>query len=151
MLVVDVISVDAYHILVSQTWGYRNRCFLVAPCCLIVWRQNLEVATKRLCHLRLKMLEKFYCNVTHGKMYLQLFPVFWIFLRSLGVICYMWVLSKGYKNYYQDWCPIKSVYLSVFDLFLTQWIMAILSKGCHPNNFKSPICPKLWITHLSKS
>ena len=24
-------------------WGYRNRCFLVALCCLIVWRPNLEL------------------------------------------------------------------------------------------------------------
>ena len=31
-------------------WGYRNRCFLVALCCLIVRRPNLKVATKRLLH-----------------------------------------------------------------------------------------------------
>ena len=28
-------------------------------------------------------------------------------------------------------------HLSVFTLFLTQWIMAILSKGCKPDNFES--------------
>ena len=27
-------------------------------------------------------------------------------------------------------------YFSVFNLFLTQWIMAILSKGCKPDNFE---------------
>ena len=32
------------------SWGYRNRCFLVALCRLIVRRLNLEVATKRLLH-----------------------------------------------------------------------------------------------------
>ena len=32
-----------------------------------------------------------------------------------------------------------TVYLSVFDLFITQWIMAILSKGCEPDNFESQI------------
>ena len=36
----------------SQTWlvtfRYRNRCFLVKLCCLIVSRLNLEVATKML-------------------------------------------------------------------------------------------------------
>ena len=26
--------------------------------------------------------------------------------------------------------------LSAFDLFLTQWVMAILSKGCKPDNFE---------------
>ena len=30
-----------------------------------------------------------------------------------------------------------TAYLSVFDLLLTQWIMAILSKGCKPENFES--------------
>ena len=35
-----------------------------------------------------------------------------------------------------------TAYLSVFNLFLTQWIMAILSKGCKPDN---------WITQLSKT
>ena len=29
-----------------------------------------------------------------------------------------------------------TAYLSVFNLFLTQWIMAILSKGCKPDNFE---------------
>ena len=28
-------------------------------------------------------------------------------------------------------------YLSIFDVFLTQWIMAILLKGCKPDNFES--------------
>ena len=28
-------------------------------------------------------------------------------------------------------------YLSVLDLFLTQWTMAILSEGCKPGNFES--------------
>ena len=31
-------------------WGYKNRCLLVALRRLIVWRPNLEVATKRLLH-----------------------------------------------------------------------------------------------------
>ena len=30
-----------------------------------------------------------------------------------------------------------TVYLSVFDQFLTQWIMTILSKGCKPDSFES--------------
>ena len=30
-----------------------------------------------------------------------------------------------------------TAYLSVFDLFLAQWIMAIFSKGCKLNNFES--------------
>ena len=30
-----------------------------------------------------------------------------------------------------------TAYLSVFDLFLTQWIMAILSMGCKTDNFES--------------
>ena len=35
--------------------------------------------------------------------------VVWIFLRSLGVICYdRWVLSEGHKNYFKDWCLMNS-------------------------------------------
>ena len=45
----------------------------------------------------------------HGSASLQLFPVVWIFLRSLGVICYdRWVLSEGHKNYFKDWCLMNS-------------------------------------------
>ena len=35
--------------------GSKNRCFLVALCCLIVRRPNLEVATKRLLHQQVKI------------------------------------------------------------------------------------------------
>ena len=50
-LVVVVISVDAYSFFGFlrpglSPWGYGNRCFLIALCCLIVRRPNLEVATK---------------------------------------------------------------------------------------------------------
>ena len=30
-----------------------------------------------------------------------------------------------------------TVYLSIFNLFLTQWIMVMFSKGCKPDNFES--------------
>ena len=60
-LVVAVISVDAYPFLGflrpdQSPWGYRNRCFMVALCLLIVRRPNLEVATKRLLHQLVKIL-----------------------------------------------------------------------------------------------
>ena len=41
-------------------------------------------------------------------MSLRLFPVV-ILLMSQGVICYSrWVLRKGHKNYFKDWCIINS-------------------------------------------
>ena len=45
-----------------------------------------------------------------------------------------------------------TAYLSVFNLFLTQWIMAILSKGCLPDTFKRHNCLKhsfknIWDLH----
>ena len=60
-LVVAVISVDTNPFFDSlrrdlSPWGYRNRCFLVALCHLIVRRPNLEVATKRLLHQQVKIL-----------------------------------------------------------------------------------------------
>ena len=41
-----------------------------------------------------------------------------------------------------------TAFLSVFDLFLTQWIMAILSKGCKPDNFESPNSLKLTFMNI---
>ena len=41
-----------------------------------------------------------------------------------------------------------TVQLSVFDLFLTQSIMAILSKGCKPDNFESHYPLKLNFTNI---
>ena len=39
-----------------------------------------------------------------------------------------------------------TAYLSVFDL--SQWIMAILSKGCKPDNFESNNSLKLSFTNI---
>ena len=52
---VAVISFDAYPFFgfirpELSPRGYRNKCFLVALCRLIVGRPNLEVATKRFLH-----------------------------------------------------------------------------------------------------
>ena len=41
-----------------------------------------------------------------------------------------------------------TAYISVFDLFLTQSSMAILSKGCKPDNFESHNSLKLRFTNI---
>ena len=41
-----------------------------------------------------------------------------------------------------------TAYLSVFDLFLTQWIMTILSKGCKPYTFESNNSLKFSFTNI---
>ena len=41
-----------------------------------------------------------------------------------------------------------TVYLSVFYIFLTHWIMAILSKGCKPDSFESHSSLKLSFTNI---
>ena len=41
-----------------------------------------------------------------------------------------------------------TAYLSVFDIFLTQWIMAILSKSCKLHNFKPHSALKLSVTNI---
>ena len=66
---------------------------------------------------------------------LQLFSAVGIFSKSLSVICHDRWGSK--KKYFKVWTHELTAYLSVFDLFLVQWIMAILSKGCKPDNFES--------------
>ena len=59
MVVVVVISVDAYHFLAFLDLTCHHEdieigFFLVALCCLMVRRPNLEVATNRLCHQQVK-------------------------------------------------------------------------------------------------
>ena len=84
----------------------------------------------------------------HGSASLQLFPVVWIFLRSLGVICYdRWVLSEGHKNYFKDWCVMNSQPTFLFLTYLNL-IMAILSKACKPDNFESHDSLKLSFTNI---
>ena len=41
-----------------------------------------------------------------------------------------------------------TAYLPVFNLFLTKWIMAILSKGCKPDNFEPHNSLKLSFTNI---
>ena len=74
----------------------------------------------------------------HRSVSLQLFLlVVWIFLRSLGVICYdCLVFSKGHENYFKDWClmNLKPAFLILRSCLLNE--MAILWKRCKPDNFK---------------
>ena len=74
----------------------------------------------------------------HENVAVQLFLVLWIFLRSVGFICYYrWVLSELHKNYFNDWCVMNS---QPTFLFLTSYElneMAIFSKGCKWDNFES--------------
>ena len=82
MLVVTVISVNLYFLRLSQTqpvtfkiWEFCFEwCFLVALCCLIVRRLNLEIATTRLLHQQVEIPTAFL--------------VVWLLLRSLDVICF---------------------------------------------------------------
>ena len=83
--------------------GYGNKCFLVALCHLMVRRPKLEAVTKRLLHQQVKYWGSFSDVFTNGSASLQLFPVVWIFVRSLGVICYdRRVLSESHTKYFKD-------------------------------------------------
>ena len=121
-------------------WGYSNRCFLVALCCLIARRSNLEVVSKRLLHQHVKIPGEFQCHAAHGSVSLLLYLVVWIFLQFLGVICYdKWVSSEGYKIYFKDWYLMNSQPTS---LILTSF-----------NSMKLPYYQKdknqkIWITQL---
>ena len=54
-----VISVDAYPFYFLRRdlspSGYRNRCFLVSLCRLILRRTKLELAAKRILHQQVKI------------------------------------------------------------------------------------------------
>ena len=57
-----MVAVDDYAFLALsdlichlEDTGYRNKCFLIALCRLIVRTPNLEVVTKRLLHQQVKI------------------------------------------------------------------------------------------------
>ena len=78
-LMVAVISVDAYPF-----FGFLRSD--VSP-----WRYRNRCFLVALC-----------CGVVT-------FLVVWIFLRSMGIICYgRWVLSVCHKHYFKDWCLMNS-------------------------------------------
>ena len=63
----------------------------------------------------------------------------------------LWQLSSqwGSQKLYQGFVSHDlTACLSVFNLFLTQWIMGILSKGCKPDNFESHNSLKLSFTNI---
>ena len=78
---------------------------------------------------------------------------------------YFWSLSMSFattdefsvdshKNYLKDQCLMNSQPTFLFEPTLTQWIMAILSKGCKLDNFESHNSLKLsfinvWGLHLN--
>ena len=113
----------------------------------VLRRPKLEVATKRLLHQQVKIPEKFSCHVARENVSLELFLVVGIFPKSLHVICCgRWFLSEVQKNYLVSREP--TAYLFVYDLFLAQWIMSILTKGCKPHNSESHNSLKLRVTNI---
>ena len=55
------------------------------------------------------VIGSFSAMFVHRSASLQLFLVVWIFMRSLGIICYdSRVLSQGHKNYFNNYCIMKS-------------------------------------------
>ena len=65
----------AYFLDDLPPWRYMSRCFLVALCCLVLWRVNLKVATKRHLHQQLKIPGSFRAKFAHESVLLQQFLV----------------------------------------------------------------------------
>ena len=91
-------------------------CFLVALCCLLVRRPNLEVAAKKLLHQQVNILILVLCCA-------------WKTVSTAlsdgqdisEVPGFHSVFRESHKNYVKNWCLIAlTAYLSDFDLFLTQ-------------------------------
>ena len=71
-------------------------------------------------------------------MFIQLFPLVWIFLRSLEAIYFdRWVLSEGHKSYV--------LVLPLFDS------MTVLSKACKPDNLNHTTLWNLAFFQYSKN
>ena len=120
------------------SWGYKKRCFLVAMYNMIAKRPNLEVATKRLLHQQVKITvnlvpcHEWKCIVTTISSGVDISEVPRCHL--LQQMSSQWGLQKLLQGLVSH---ELTAYISVSDLFLTQQIIVILSKGCKPGNFES--------------
>ena len=59
-----------------------------------------------------------------------------------------WVLNEFHKNYFKDWYCMNSQPTFLYLTILTDWIMAISSTGCKPDNFESRNSLKLSFTNI---
>ena len=149
-----MVSVDAYlsfcflrpHL---SPWEYRNRYFLVAQCHLIVWRPNLEVATKRLLHQEVKISGSFSAML---RMEVYSYSYFWY----CGHFWAPWVSFVMTDEYSVRFTKITarigvsgthSLPFCFWPKLLTNE-MAILSKGRKPDNFESESSLKLSFTNI---
>ena len=73
----------------------------------------------------------------------------WILLKCLSVILYdRLAFSEDHKKLLQGLVSHElTAYHSVFNIFLTHWIMTILSKGCKLDNFEPHYSLKLSFTN----
>ena len=82
-----MISVDAYPFLAfSELTCHSENTKMFSGCTVLP--DTKEVAMKRLFHQQVKYRGSFSAMFALASASLQLFPVVWVFLGSLGVICY---------------------------------------------------------------
>ena len=87
----------------------------------------------------------------HKNVSLQLSPVVWIFLRSFGVMLWQMTSQWGSPKLLQGLVSLElNLPFCFFYLFLTWWIMTILSKSCTPDN-SHQLLPKTTITTTPKN
>ena len=104
---------------------------MVSRASLTSWVEGASLATKRLLHREVKILPSFSAMFARGSSSLQLFPVVWILLRSLGVICYdRWVLSEGQGSLSHELTACL-----FFNLFKLNELWPC-SKACRPDSFE---------------
>ena len=134
------------------TWGYGNSCFLVA---LVLpdsketklWSSNQEGSPSSVgkntgivlvqCHAW-----KGFPKAISGVVDISEVPG----CHLLWQMNFQWSSQKLLQGLVSH---ELTVYLSVFNLFLTQWIMAILSKRCKTGNFEPHNSLKFSFTNIS--
>ena len=98
------------------SWRYKNRCFLVALCHLIVRRPKLRGAIKRFHYQQAKMPKPSWIYGTMLNLEVHPHIYFWFFgysWSSLVVIFYSrWVLSEGCQNCVKDKCISPDAFVS---------------------------------------
>ena len=117
----------------------RNRYFLVTLYRLIV-KMKPESRDQEASPSAGKNTGLFLDLAAHGRVYLRLLPVVWMFPRSLGVICYDRQIIKFVRiRKITSWISASRNHSLFFWFMPFFWIneMVILSKVCKPDNFES--------------
>ena len=118
-----------------SVWRYRNRCFLLTLCHMIVMRPNSKQQRRNSSFSRWKYFGVVLVAFCMWKCVSEAIFSGVDILSFLCVACYnRWVFRQGHKNYFKDKCfihpqPLPSILTSIF--ISVKWLLLKFSFNQH--------------------